>query len=123
LPQNRAENTGFRTILDVLEEFLGVAYVIDRAPNAQVALTCVAQHPPDVMLLDVNMPGPDGLTLLESIRNLGITAPAFIITGYGSDQVVARATQSGATYLVKPVDLRELDRLVAGSLGTVPILT
>lgn len=110
------------TILDVLEEFLGVAYVVDRAPDAQTALKRIGVHRPDVLLLDVNMPGIDGLTLLESIRALGMTMPAFVITGYNTPQAAQRAAHSHATYLVKPVDLRELDRLVAKSLGVTPFL-
>lgn len=111
------------TVLDVLEEFLGVAYAVDCAPSAQAALKQIAAQAPDVILVDINMPGTDGLTLLESIRRLGITAPAFVITGYDTTQHAQRAARSGATYLVKPVDLRELDRLVAKALGVTPFLT
>lgn len=110
------------TILDVLEEFLSVAYVVDRAPDAPAALRRIAAQAPDVILVDVNMPGTDGLTLLESIRNLGLTMPAFVITGYDSPQSAQRAARSGATYLVKPVDLRDLDLRVAKSLGMTPFL-
>lgn len=111
------------TVLDVLDEFLNVAYTVDLAANARIALQRLSTHPADLILLDVNMPGTDGLSLLESIRGLGITAPAFVITGYDSPGVSRRATDSGATaYLVKPVDLRTLDAMIAKTLGVRPLL-
>lgn len=111
------------TVLDVLDEFLNVAYTVDLAANASVALQRLSSHPADLILLDVNMPGTDGLTLLDSIRGLGVTAPIFVITGYDSPTIALRATQSGATaYLVKPVDLRTLDGMIADALDVRPLL-
>lgn len=111
------------TVLDVLDEFLNVAYTVDLAANASVALERLSTHPADLILLDVNMPGTDGLTLLDSIRDVGVTAPIFVITGYDSPNIAHRASQSGATeYLVKPVDLRTLDGLIAKALGVQPLL-
>lgn len=111
------------TVRDVLAEFLNDAYAVDLAANAATALHRLSTHPADLIMLDVNMPGTDGLTLLESIRDLGITAPIFVITGYDSENVSRRATESGATaYLVKPVDLRSLDAMIAQALGVPPVL-
>ena len=111
------------TVLDVLDEFLNIAYTVDLAANASIALQRLSTHPADLILLDVNMPGTDGLSLLESIRGLGVTAPAFVITGYDSPTVSRRATDSGATaYLVKPVDLRTLDAMIAKTLSVQPLL-
>jgi CheY-like chemotaxis protein len=111
------------TVLDILDEFLNVAYSVDIATNGSIALQRLSTHPADLILLDVNMPGTDGLTLLDSIRRLGVTAPVFVITGYDSPSIARRATQAGATaYLVKPVDLRTLDSLIAKTLGVRPLL-
>jgi DNA-binding response OmpR family regulator len=94
-----------------------------KAPNADGALKSIAENPPDIVLLDVNMPGTDGLTLLASLRQRGMTVPVFIMTGYDSPDTVKKARDSGATqYLVKPVDLRKLDQLIAGALHTAPIV-
>lgn len=111
-------------VLKILEDFLSDAYLVDGANNASLALKTLASNPPDVILLDVNMPGTDGLTLLESLRNRGVAVPIFIITGYDSPGLAERAARSGATgYLVKPVDLRRLDRLIASALQVPPLLT
>ena len=111
------------TILSLMSDFLGFGYQVDRASTAAQALKAIAANMPDVILLDVNMPGTDGLTLLGSLRQHGVTAPAFVITGYDAPGQAARAAQMGATkYMVKPVDLRELDRLIAETLKTGRLL-
>jgi DNA-binding NtrC family response regulator len=110
-------------ILSILRDFLEGTYAVETAPNAVAALSSIAANPPDIVLLDVNMPGTDGLTLLASLRQRGVHTPVFIMTGYDSPSVVRKAVENGATqYLVKPVDLRKLDRLIAGALHTAPIL-
>ena len=110
-------------VLEILKEFLGVAYVVDTAPSAVDALAAMARHTPSAILLDVNMPGTDGLTFLASLRQRGVDIPVFVITGYDSPTASHQARQSGATqYLVKPVDLRHLDRLIADALHT-PMIT
>ena len=110
-------------VRDVLEEFLGFGYTVDAAANASVALQRIGTHPPDVILLDVNMPGTDGLTLMDTIRGLGVTAPIFVMTGYDSADIARRASESGVTaYLVKPVELRKLDVMVAQAVGGRPLL-
>jgi CheY-like chemotaxis protein len=111
-------------VLEILNDFLSVGYVVDPAPNASIALKRIYVNAPDMVLLDVNMPGTDGLTLLESIRKLGLDIPVFIITGYDEPGMEAKAKASGATaYLVKPVDLRRLDSLIADALHVRPLLT
>ena len=107
------------TVLSLMTDFLSSGYQVDRASTAGQALKAIAANMPDVILLDVNMPGTDGLTLLQSLRRHGVTAPAFVITGYDAPGQAARAQQLGATkYMVKPIDLRELDREIAETLKT-----
>ena len=109
-------------VLSIMSDFLASGYVVDTAPNAATALKSVAATPPDAILLDVNMPGTDGVSLLASLRRLGIKTPVIVITGYDAPGVGDRARQLGAEYLVKPVDLRTLDRLIANALRVAPIL-
>ena len=108
-------------IQDILRQFLGRGYKVDVVANASQALAAVFQKTPDVILLDVRMPGVDGLSLLKSLREMGISAPIFVMTGYDSTQVALEALENGATgYLPKPFDLIHLDRLIAHALGTGP---
>ena len=71
-----------------------------------IAAACsFATEDADVVLLDVQMPGMDGLALLEKLRQAQPTAEAIIITGHGTIQTAVRAIQMGAyDFLCKPVD-------------------
>jgi len=105
-------------ILDILKQFLGRGYTVEVVGNASLALASVVQKTPDVILLDVRMPGVDGLSLLKSLRDMGVQTPVFVMTGYDSTQVAIEALERGATgYLPKPFDLIHLDRLIAHALG------
>ncbi len=105
-------------ILDILKQFLGRGYTVEVVGNASLALASVVQKTPDVILLDVRMPGVDGLSLLKSLRDMGVQTPIFVMTGYDSTQVAMEALEKGATgYLPKPFDLIHLDRLIAHALG------
>jgi two-component system response regulator (stage 0 sporulation protein F) len=108
-------------IQDILRQFLGKGYQVDAVGNASQGLAAVVQKSPDVLLLDVRMPGVDGLSLLKSLRGMGVNAPIFVMTGYDSTQVALEALENGATgYLPKPFDLIHLDRLIAHALGAQP---
>jgi DNA-binding NtrC family response regulator len=105
-------------ILDILKQFLGRGYTVEVVGNASLALASVVQKTPDVILLDVRMPGVDGLSLLKSLREMGVQTPIFVMTGYDSTQVAMEALEKGATgYLPKPFDLLHLDRLIAQAVG------
>ena len=94
---------------------------MELATNASQALATVVQKAPDAILLDVRMPGVDGLGLLKSLRGMGVETPIFVMTGYDSTQVALEALESGATgYLPKPFDLLHLDKLIAHALGSAP---
>ncbi|MBI4638573.1 MAG: response regulator [Candidatus Rokubacteria bacterium] len=105
-------------IREILREFLSPAYHVDTAAHAAQALTVLIQRPPDVILLDVRMPGVDGLSLLRMLRQTGVATPVIIITGYNSTEVAEEARTNGAdAYLPKPFDLRHLDRLIVDALA------
>jgi DNA-binding NtrC family response regulator len=111
-------------VLETIREFLSEAYTVDGATSASMALESLRKNPPDLILLDVRMPGVDGLTLLGVLRRLGLTLPVIVMTGYDSTETAAEATRHRATdYLVKPVDLRELDRIIADALGVPRLLS
>ena len=111
------------TILSILSDFLGVGYKIDTAMDLTGALRALGSNPPDLILLDVNSTGADSLKLLSRMRAHGITIPVFVTTKDKSPKLATQAKEAGATkYLVKPVDLRELDRLLAEALNVAPML-
>jgi CheY-like chemotaxis protein len=108
-------------VLTVLQDFLKGAYTVDIATSASEALGVVVSRKPDVILLDIKMPGVDGLSLLKSFRTMGLETPVFIMTGYDSTEVALDAFGNGANgYLPKPFDLLHLERLIADALGSEP---
>ena len=86
-----------QVIQDILKQFLGRGYAVEVVSNASLALASVVQKTPDAILLDVRMPGVDGLSLLKSLRDMGVSTPIFVMTGYDSTQV---AVEAGARRLV-----------------------
>jgi DNA-binding NtrC family response regulator len=77
--------------------------------NAARALELVKSQPFDMMLSDVVMPGKDGLSLLEDLRNIGITLPVVMISGQASIEMAVRATRLGAIdFLEKPLSTDKL---------------
>jgi two-component system, response regulator, stage 0 sporulation protein F len=109
-------------VQDILRQFFEPRYNVQIAGNASQALSLIIRIAPDVALLDIKMPGLDGISLLKSLRGMGITVPIFIMTGYDSLQVAQDALSAGANgYLPKPFDLMHLDRLVADACDTDPL--
>ncbi len=94
---------------ETLCDFLsGEGYRMREAANVSEAKAQIAARAPSLLLLDLNMPGGDGLTLAASLRAMA-PIPIIIISGKGStiDRVVG--LEVGADdYLVKPFELREL---------------
>ena len=73
------------------------------AANADEALGLVNEQTVDVVVLDFNMPGKDGLTLAEELRARFPHMPIAIATANVQDEVVARAHAANATFISKPV--------------------
>jgi len=86
------------------------------ATSGEQALALARQHRPDIILLDIYMPGMDGFAVLEAIRsepNLARTA-VVMVSGSGDEALITRAVASGADdFLVKPCPAPLLQRRVA----------
>lgn len=102
-----------RTILGSAEDIEVVAEAHDGAAGAEA----VERHRPDVVLMDLRMPGVDGLTAIERIRELADPPVIVVLTTFDADQYVLRALRAGATgFLIKttpPEDLIGLVRVAA----------
>lgn len=73
----------------------------------------------DVVVLDLKMPGMDGLTTLKEIRKLGLFTQTLILTGHGSIDSALEAVKLGAyDYLTKPCEIDELTAKIEGAWGT-----
>ena len=73
---------------------------IAEAENGRAALEQIHAAPPDLVLSDWNMPEMSGLELLDRVRASGSTVPFGFVTSEGSEDMRARATAAGATFLI-----------------------
>jgi CheY-like chemotaxis protein len=73
------------------------------AANGEEALAAVAQSSPDLVLIDFNMPGVDGLGIAAELRQHNPQMPVAVISANHQKEVVDRANAIGATFLPKPL--------------------
>lgn len=96
---------GIRTILSSDPEITVVAEAGDGHEAADLA----ARQRPDVALLDIQMPGADGLTAIDLVRRASPATAVAMLTTFGTDEYVARALDGGASgFLLKAATPREL---------------
>jgi DNA-binding NtrC family response regulator len=88
-------------------------YHVDTAPDGPTALARLAQHAYAVLLVDLKMPGMDGLEVLAQARGLQPDVPVIIMTAYATVDTAVQAMKQGAyDYLVKPFEPEELSLMV-----------
>ena len=104
---------GFRVLLESADDI----EVVGEAASGDEALALVARKAPDVALMDIRMPGMDGLEATERLTELGVPVRILILTTFDVDEYVHRALRAGASgFLLKdtsPKDLLEAIRVVA----------
>ncbi|HLQ79584.1 MAG TPA: response regulator transcription factor [Brachybacterium sp.] len=99
---------GIRTLLQVA----GIE-VVAEAADGDEALTAIAEHPADVVLMDLRMPRRDGIWALEQLKATGSEVPVLVLTTFDDDELVLRALRAGARgYLLKDVTVERLARAV-----------
>jgi DNA-binding NtrC family response regulator len=105
-----------RRLLSGFVESLG--FQTEEAASAEAALELIRRRPPDMILLDVRLPGMSGIEALGEIRNLAGKLPVLLITGYADLRQAVSAMKGGADdYLSKPIDLDELAAAILDAVG------
>ncbi|MBV7327079.1 response regulator transcription factor [Chloroflexi bacterium TSY] len=106
---------GMQMLLDVQE---GIE-VIGMVENGTASVQFVAETPPDVVLMDINMPGVSGIEATRKIRNLSPHTQVIILTSHHEDSMVFPAIKAGAlSYLLKSASPEEVvDAIRAAALG------
>jgi DNA-binding NtrC family response regulator len=108
------DEASFRTSL---KGALKKGYQIVEAANSDEALNQMAESPPDVVLLDISMPGMDGLETLRKIRAIDDYPAVIMVTAHGEIKNVVQAMNEGAAdYLTKPIDLDGLHIAITKAL-------
>ncbi|HEY7314687.1 MAG TPA: response regulator, partial [Gemmataceae bacterium] len=109
-----------RNLSDILSD---LGYQVDTALDGFAALELARKKCYDIALLDLKMPGMDGLTLYRQLRKLRSSTVAIVVTAYASKATAEEALAAGAwQVLAKPVDLGRLLPLVDEALGQPLVL-
>ena len=115
---------GIRSQLELSDEIRVVAEAVDGAQ----AVELIPQHKPDVVLLDLRMPGMSGIDVLNTLAQRGQQPPSIILTTFDDDQLVLAGLKAGARgYLLKDVSLDQLvdavKTVAAGGSLVAPVVT
>ena len=115
---------GIRSLLELSEEIRVVAEAVDGVQ----AMDIVPKVKPDVVLLDMRMPGMSGLDVLNALSARNELPPTIILTTFDDDQLVLAGLKAGARgYLLKDVSLDQLvdavKTVAAGGSLVAPVVT
>jgi two-component system, cell cycle response regulator DivK len=108
--------TNLKLAADVLES---EGYVVQRAVDAEQAIEMIDRQSPDLILMDVALPGMDGLTLTRKLKADEVTRRICIValTAFAMKGDEQKARDAGCDgYIAKPVNTRDLCARVAGYL-------
>ncbi len=100
---------GLRMLLEAEEDMV----VVGEAANADEALRLTSQLRPDVVVMDIRLPGRSGLEACQAIRQRHPKTRVIILTSYLSEELVTQAVRAGASgYVLKDIDSLELVRAI-----------
>ena len=133
MPQQSSNTTDARILIvddeSVVRESLGdwfrqEGYIADVADSAKAALEKLALQSWDVYLLDIRMPGTDGLDLQRRIMEIQPDATVIVMTAYASVETAVEAMKQGAyDYIIKPFDPDDLEHTVRNAVERKKLLS
>lgn len=103
------------TICSMMNVFLTqIGYEVRTVNSGDDAITAFDNDPPDMVLLDISMPGMRGIDVLQLMKNRKANCGIIMLSAYGDDQTIQEAMDMGAyCYIQKPMELMDLkQRLV-----------
>jgi DNA-binding NtrC family response regulator len=84
-------------------------YRVTAVNSGEAALRALQEHSFGVMVLDLKMPGMDGIAVMHAMKKLSLSTEVLILTGHGSIDTALEAIQLGAyDYVTKPCEIEEL---------------
>ena len=100
--------------LNILSRFFSAKkHSVRKASSGEEALGIIERDPIDAVLLDINMPGMDGLTALRRILAIKPDLPVVMVSGEGDEELAKSTLKEGAVdYVVKPPDFAYLEHTV-----------
>jgi len=97
-------------------------YEVETAEAGEEALETIAEHDFGIVILDLKLPGKDGIEVLREAKEKRPQLKGVIITAYPSIETAVEATRIGAVdYLPKPFDLNQLEKIIRETLGPVQV--
>lgn len=122
------DHTLFRKGLAELLERDGHIHVVAMTGDPYQVVALLREHSPDAVILDLNLPPTDGITLMQELRAQGFALPVLILTVSEADRDLARALRNGAKgYLLKSMEPDEVIeavlRAVRGETVVAPTMT
>ena len=101
-----------RTLAEILRD---EGYEVTTAASGEEALELCTRRPPDIVLLDVRMPGIDGVEVLRRIRSRREATRFILMSAFSVDELRHAAPEEGAVAILpKPLDLNQVLKLMAG---------
>jgi len=105
------DQNGIRVLL--MEVFSSEGYQTFQASNGKMALEIVKNESPDLVLLDMKIPGMDGLEILKRVKEINRDIKVIMMTAYGELDMIKEATELGALmHFTKPFDIDEMRTVV-----------
>jgi len=91
------------------------------AASGDEAVKLVAQDPPQLMIVDMKMPGLNGLEVLQQVRATNPQVGVFLLTGYDDDSIEQKARELGVLGIIhKPPVFAEVRQLVKDAIAKLP---
>ena len=93
-------------------------YEVDEAASGETGLAMIRTHMPDLVILDIRLPGMNGLKVYEAIRDIDPKLPVIIMTAFGTTETAIEATKLGAfDYILKPFDIPQMLKVITQALA------
>ena len=104
-------------ITALFADFFGDRYEVETAHSGAAGLSAIGRQRPDLVLLDINMPGMSGLEVLKEIKRRDERLPVIMVTANNEIAAAEQALKTGAfAYLPKPFQLQYAAHLVAAAI-------
>ncbi|NPV60610.1 MAG: response regulator transcription factor [Actinobacteria bacterium] len=117
------DHAGVRQALVKMIGLQGDMEVVGEAADGQEAVRLALTLSPDVVLLDVRMPGMDGVRVIQELRRSGCTARIIVLSAHEDESYISDAVKSGAdSYLLKGMSMRAVIDAVRSVVGGTTVL-
>ncbi len=115
---------GLKSLLDKYPQY----EVVSEAKNAREAVDQVEKYRPDIVLMDIRLPGPSGIFACDEIKKNHPDVQVIMLTSYAEDEMLFSAIKAGASgYLLKQIDsaglVKSLDAVSRGEASLDPAVT